>query len=161
MSLDTPEDKVKRLECITDVPTIAALPQHNQPALNKAITRIESAGQIHVFETEEPGPCTGQVSRGIAVCMDSIINKKPIFFVYDEENMEEKYKEGINYGDPILLRNRSEFNLKVEIAPRLFDFHKYGRTVRSHFKIKNELWVQPLLKNRILPAPKCVNSINL
>jgi len=89
----------------------SSIQNHQQIELqtNKNFPRIGSAMQMVLFPSEENGPQEGQVSRSVntdAGCLSE--SKKDVFYVHQEENPEEEYKDVIDYKNPILLRTKRE-----------------------------------------------------
>ena len=75
--------------------------------ITAAFPRIESTEQMTLFEVEE-GPCNGQISRGIFTNIESIVQKKEVFFIFDEIELENKYKNEIDYSNPVWLRAKPD-----------------------------------------------------
>lgn len=71
----------------------------------KALPRIESAEQMVLFEEVEEGPGDGRTTRAVSINLTSEdLHKKDVFYIYSDTDPEKKYKEKINYSDPILLK---------------------------------------------------------
>ena len=135
---------------------------------HKSLPRVESAGEMLLFELEEEGPYPGQISRGILVNMDMIVHKRPIFFVLADTNLEEEYKQQLDYSNPVLLRNRQPIKNKELISTQIpeqvaksmvsFNFHEYGKRILANaenkgFEYKSE--------DRRLPMPKIMNHFEI
>lgn len=98
---------------ISEGKTLPVTAQPTENPISKSFPRIESAGQMLLFEPETPGPKCGQMSRGITVNMEAGIAKKNIFYIHYNTNSEEEFKQTINYNNPILLKTR--FDIQKEL----------------------------------------------
>jgi hypothetical protein len=110
----------------SEAQTLAATGQTMENIAFKSFPRVESAGQIQLFELEKEGPKPGQVSRAISADIQQHI-KKNIFHVHsdvqpfkqEEKNLEVK-------GEKI------EKSVVVEEMSRregVFDFRRYGEMI--------------------------------
>lgn len=103
-------------------------------------TQYESQGTGNKFLSIEKGPKLGQVTVGTYANLyskDPLTHKKDVFYVYTETDPEAKYKEKINYEDPVILNskqiNHELYNSKEpnydpsepEFRPH-FSFTEYG-----------------------------------
>jgi len=106
-------------------------------ASSKVLARVDSAAQMLLFDEVEEGPGRGQRTRAISVSFhENKEYKHNFFYVYSETDPEMKYKDKIDYNDPILLRAKTsdrhnvnshldlgmEHNNKPELT---FDFSEY------------------------------------
>lgn len=91
---------------ISEVRTLPVTAQPSENPISKGFPRVESAGQMVLFEPETPGPKCGQVSRGVMINREAGVTKKDIFYVHYNPNSEEEFKESIN--NPIVKKHISE-----------------------------------------------------
>lgn len=111
----------------SEVKTLAATSQAVENV--KRLPRIESAGQMILFDDKTSGPKIGQVTRGISANIEYKPPKRKLFHINTNLITEELYKEKINYNDSIKLKNKSEFKdspiipqineIKSNILPKL------------------------------------------
>lgn len=155
------EDKITSIKNISESSTIGPLNKPEAQSLHQTLPRIDSAAEILLFGTEEEGPYEGQMSRGVSTNLDFIVNRKPIFYVLEETNLESEYLKKIDYSNPILLRNKQEIVIREQLVKEtentdslLFDFHRYGRIIKKYIDERNQVIILPSLKNRILPQPR-------
>ena len=122
---------------LSETATLGASFATPMPNLHKSLTRIDSASQMPLFALEEEGPYLGQISIGITANIEMEAEKKPIFFVLEEANIEDEYKEKVDYNNMVLLRNKQESMIRTQLVmkaeekpipdPTFFDFHEIGR----------------------------------
>jgi len=156
-------------KAISEARTLGSFSKPN-PLSNshKSLPRVESAGEILLFELEEEGPYPGQISRGISANMDIVLHKRPIFFVSVDTNLEEEYKQQLDYSNPVLLRNRQPIKIKEHISTQTpeqmaksmvrFNFHEYGKRILASAESKGFEYKS---EDRRLPMPKIMNHIEI
>jgi len=90
-------------------------------SMNKGISRVFSAPQFWIPKEEEEGPLEGQMSRAVGVQEDWLLpnDRKEIFYVYPEKDLDEEYKECVDYNNPVLLRSKPKPEENEEIQQRL------------------------------------------
>lgn len=139
----------------------------------KSLCRVESAEQMVLFEAVELGPGSGRVTRAISVSPRDIEeHKHDLFYVYSDTDPEMKYKDKIDYSDPLLLRSKIpdrrnattqiDVNVKAVQIP-IFDFHEYenrilasaGKRLDVVLNYSNAMGDEAI-KARRLPVPKKV-----
>lgn len=81
---------------ISEARTLAATGQVSENFSLNGFPRIESAGQMQIFEAEKEGPKPGQVTRAVSVDMPQNL-KKDIFFVHSEGKPGDEFKQLIDY----------------------------------------------------------------
>lgn len=84
--------KRKSAKIISEAQTLADTRQALENKLPKGFPRIESAGQMDLFEAEKEGPKPNQVTRAVSANFP-LIHKKTIFHVHCKE---EEFKEKTN-----------------------------------------------------------------
>lgn len=149
---------------LAETPTASVSLQGNALGIRKALSRVESAGEMLLFGLEEDGPCAGQVSRGVSANVE-LAHKRPVFFVIADTNVEEEYKQKLDYSNPVLLRNKqmADSQEQVEREEReekeeRFDFREYGERIMERY---GESKFECDLKERMLPIPEFVKNTNL
>eukprot|EP00826_Nyctotherus_ovalis_P048007 TRINITY_DN5615_c0_g2_i15.p1 TRINITY_DN5615_c0_g2~~TRINITY_DN5615_c0_g2_i15.p1 ORF type:complete len:204 (-),score=55.70 TRINITY_DN5615_c0_g2_i15:297-908(-) len=105
----------------------------------KLLPRVESAAQMVLFEEAEEGPGSGQMTRAISVSPHEIEeHKHDLFYVYSDTDPEMKYKDKIDYSDPLLLRSKipdrrsatAQIDVNVKTAQiSIFDFREYENRI--------------------------------
>lgn len=75
---------------VSEAKTLPLTAQLSENPTSKGFHRIESAGQMILFEAEAPGPKSGQVSRGVATGAEVV--RKDTFYVYCNVDSEEQPK---------------------------------------------------------------------
>lgn len=155
---------------ISEAPTLGSITRTNtlQSNLHKALPRVESAGDMLLFGLDEDGPYAGQMSRGISVNMDQAVQKRPIFFVMIETDVEEEYKKSLDYSNLVLLRNKQpiisqeQIVIKPQEKPESsltnFDFRDYGKRILANDKGTK---LECDLNERMLPIPKLMNHVKI
>lgn len=155
---------------ISETPTLGSISKINtlQSSLHKALSRVESAGDMMLFGLDEDGPCAGQMSRGVTANMDQVVQKRPIFFVVIETDVEEEYKQRLDYSNPILLRNKQQIVNQEQIVKELqekpqpslmsFNFREYGKKILANSE-GTKLGCD--LNERMLPIPKLMNHLKI
>lgn len=135
--LIAPEHKlIKEDNNVSDAHTASAL-KIVPNTFSKSLTRIDSAEQMILFEEIEEGPGREQVTRAVSVSLyDDQEHKHDLFYIYSDTDPEMKYKDKIDYNDPLLLRAKNldkhntnsyvDLNAGLNAEPELvFDFHEY------------------------------------
>lgn len=92
---------------ISEAQTLPATGQAPENLVSKSFPRIESAGQMQLFEPEKEGPKTGQITRAVFADIPQVL-KKDIFYIHCKPNTEEELKELIDYNDPLVLKSKPE-----------------------------------------------------
>jgi hypothetical protein len=88
-----------------------------------------SSPDFTIFQEKEDGPKEDQISRGVGTHNDLILlqPKKPIFYTYSNKNMEDEYKEKIDYSNLVIFRSKeAEFNEEIELLPSSNVFPEVG-----------------------------------
>ncbi len=103
---------------------------------NSIFPRVLSAPQLYLFEADEEGPKLGQMSRGIGVQEEHLLPlyRREVFYVYPEHDLDEEYKERVDYDNPVLLRSKPKPNESQPVRgllPSLQDFLKSGLKTHS------------------------------
>lgn len=167
--LEVKKENQDTQKAISEAPTLGSFSKPNPLSnIHKSLPRVESAGEMLLFELEEEGPYAGQMTRGVSANMDMITYKRPIFFISVESDLEEEYKQQIDYSNPVLLRNKQRIETKEHTSIKTleqadermisFDFHEYGKRILADaesegFECKSE--------ERKLPAPKPINYVKV
>lgn len=165
----------KKEEClqknILEISTVGVSLQTNNARLTpmKILSRIESAGDMLLFRLEEEGPYDGQISRGVSANMNFAAQKRPIFFILTETNIEEECKDKIDYNNLVLLKNKHMSEIgeplvmeteKVQEKDNIiFDFHEYKKCIAANEENMRGSQMQIVIEERILPTPKIRNYI--
>eukprot|EP00826_Nyctotherus_ovalis_P063462 TRINITY_DN9309_c0_g1_i3.p1 TRINITY_DN9309_c0_g1~~TRINITY_DN9309_c0_g1_i3.p1 ORF type:complete len:200 (+),score=29.20 TRINITY_DN9309_c0_g1_i3:696-1295(+) len=102
--------KAKVKSGVFEMKTLAATAGAEENGGVRKFPRVESAGQMVLFESESSGPKCGQVSRGVMTDAGTGAIKKNIFYVHHNLNSEEEFKETINYNSPMLFKCKPKFN---------------------------------------------------
>lgn len=95
---------------VSEMKTLAATTGAEENGGVRKFPRVESAGQMVLFELESPGPKCGQVSRGVMTDVGTGTIRKDIFYVHHNLNSEEEFKEVINYNSPMLFKCKTKSN---------------------------------------------------
>lgn len=131
-------------QAVSDARTLAGTGQALENPMSKGFPRVESAGQMQLFEAEVEGPRVGQVTRAVLTEIP-LHHKKNIFYIHSESNAEEfkqliDSKEQVNEKQEDIKNSNcpppiSAFNLvqrKEEGAvdgKLMFDFRSYGEMI--------------------------------
>lgn len=114
----------KPSQAISEARTLAATGQASENLILKAFPRIESAGQMEIFEAEKEGPKPGQITRAVSVDMPQN-SKKDIFYVHSEGKADEELNKLIDY-EKLLELNREKMKImetkKKEEIPKIEEF---------------------------------------
>jgi len=120
----------------SEAQTLAGTGQAVENTVFKAFPRVESAGQMQLFEVEKKGPKPGQVSRAISINIQQY-PKKNIFYVHSdiqpfkkweqekEKDAEVEGEEKLVIGKRLVLVEKQ--NTMNEVG--VFDFKKYGEMI--------------------------------
>jgi len=139
-------------------------PNYGTPQKLGNLVRTQTIEQFIIFPSEEDGPKFLQTTRATMTENMETTSKKDVFFIYEEENLDEKYREKIDYKDPIILKGKNKNEVNIEENKQIFDFGIYKHKIEENFYkpmyfsgfTKNER----ILKSRIeingreLPIPK-------
>lgn len=127
-------------ELISQARTLSATafaPENNKL---KSFPRIESAGQMQLFEAEKEGPKPGQITRGISASIPPF-SKRNIFYVQPEQNFEEDFKPQISHFSPILFQSQSnacrDLDSKISLPP-LMDGSKESSKISIYSTVKRQ-----------------------
>jgi len=117
----------------SEAQTLAATGQAVENTMFKVFPRVESAGQMQLFEVEKKGPKPGQVSRAISINIQQY-PKKSIFYVHsDIQPFKQEKEKDAEVGEEqkliigkrlALVENQNTMN---EVG--VFDFKKYGEMI--------------------------------
>lgn len=141
-------------QAISDAQTLAATGQAMENLGFKGFPRIESAGQMQLFEVEKEGPKPGQVTRAVSADIPQV-QRKDIFYVHYETKTEEELKHTIDYNDLLVLKSKAEGQAKScvskEQCPPLEDTkqNKSSNKTSSAFTVvlpKSEEVTEPKLE---------------
>lgn len=99
--------KVKKAKVLHEIPTSTALPKDQGGLSTKnELPRVRSANQMMLFPVEENGPGANKVTRAVSTEITNFTQRKSIFKIVIKENLEEKYKQLINYNNLLITKEK-------------------------------------------------------
>eukprot|EP00826_Nyctotherus_ovalis_P012450 TRINITY_DN13291_c0_g3_i2.p1 TRINITY_DN13291_c0_g3~~TRINITY_DN13291_c0_g3_i2.p1 ORF type:complete len:177 (-),score=17.19 TRINITY_DN13291_c0_g3_i2:237-767(-) len=137
--------KQRSTRLISDAPTQTNTKQAADNRTCKGIPRVESAGQISLFDPETEGPKAGQTTRAVMANMP-LAGKKDLFYVHCKDVGEEELK-----GEAELGKRGEECSSKEDIVlPSPFALTAIPI---KHNKAESKLWIDfSVYKTKILKS---------
>lgn len=128
----TSKEKVS-LQAISDARTLAGTGQAIENPTLRGIPRVESAGQIQLFENEVEGPKVGQVTRAVFT-ETPLHHKKNIFSVHSESKIQELIidsKGQVSEKQNNIRNNNFPPSVQERAVDKrlVFDFKTYGEMI--------------------------------
>ena len=99
---------------------------------------MQSANEIVLLAQEEDGPKSGQKSRAIGTSYGilSYPAKKDKFYIYNDSDLDEKYKGVVDCSNPVSLRKQRKRPAELPAFYTVFDQERGAEQCESMKKVK-------------------------